>query len=183
MQVKKIFSFLFVILLSLNLSITSFAAALPEEGYTINFPYEYPVSPGDPEWYNFTNNDDMVAACQIPDTILCKMTTEALLESVLNYPMQIDIFMHGSLNKGLLAVSEYFNGLAELLNRRDLQNVLETKLSTEQLDEHNSTDYESYKREKIMSALYTFNLDVSNPSPNSTPDYVFTPRGSVVPVK
>lgn len=43
MQAKKIFSFLFVILLSLNLSITSFAAALPEEGYTINFPYEYPV--------------------------------------------------------------------------------------------------------------------------------------------
>ena len=78
------------------------------------------------------------------------MTTEALLESVLNYPMQIDIFMHGSLNKGLLAVSEYFNGLAELLNRRDLQNVLETKLSTEQLDEHNSTDYESYKREKML---------------------------------
>jgi hypothetical protein len=32
MQAKKIFSFLFVILLSLNLSITSFAAALPEEG-------------------------------------------------------------------------------------------------------------------------------------------------------
>ena len=183
MQVKKIFSFLFVILLSLNLSITSFAAALPEEGYTINFPYEYPVSPDDPEWYNFTNNDDMVAACQIPDTMLCKMTTEALLESVLNYPMQMDIFMHGSLNKGLLAVSEYFNGLAELLNRRDLQNVLETKMSIEQLDEHNSTDYDSYKREKIMTALYTFNLDVSNPSPNSTPDYVFTPRGSVVPVK
>ena len=50
MQAKKIFSFLFVILLSLNLSITSFAAALPEEGYTINFPYEYPVSPDDPEW-------------------------------------------------------------------------------------------------------------------------------------
>lgn len=32
MQAKKIFSFLFVILLSLNLSITSFAAALPEKG-------------------------------------------------------------------------------------------------------------------------------------------------------
>jgi len=52
----------------------------------------------------------------------------------------------------LLAVSEYFNGLDELLNRRDLQNVLETKMSTEELDEHNSTDYDSYKREKIMTA-------------------------------
>lgn len=49
-------------------------------------PYQYPITPADEAWADFKTSQEMYDACQIPDGVLTRMTTEALLETVLNYP-------------------------------------------------------------------------------------------------
>ena len=57
-----------------------------DEKIKIDVPYEYPLTPEDPEWKTIQLKDEKVAKCQIPENILKRMTTLALLETVLYYP-------------------------------------------------------------------------------------------------
>lgn len=52
--------------------------------------------------------------CQIPEDILGSMTTEALIETVVNYPLFINVFAYDNKKTGLEHVIGYFNGLQEL---------------------------------------------------------------------
>lgn len=87
--------------------------------FTIDTPYEYPVHPGMEEWEALDDHAKKIELCQIPEEILEKMTTEALAESVLNYPLLIDMYVWESNSKGYEFVSETFNGMYELRQRSD----------------------------------------------------------------
>lgn len=87
--------------------------------YTIDTPYEYPVHPGMEEWEALDDHAKKIELCQIPEEVLEKMTTEALAESVLNYPLLIDMYAWQSDSKGYDFVSETFNGMHELEQRSD----------------------------------------------------------------
>ncbi len=86
---------------------------------TITYPYDYPVKGGTEEWKAFTSLDEMLEACQIPESILKKMSTAGLVETVLNYPLLGNIYAYNSLQQGFEAVTAQFNGLEELLKRKD----------------------------------------------------------------
>jgi len=81
--------------------------------------YDYPIKPGTDGWRAFTSHDEMLEACQIPEDILKNMSTKALVKTVLEYPLLGDIHAYNSIQQGFEAVASRFNGLSELLNRKD----------------------------------------------------------------
>jgi hypothetical protein len=81
--------------------------------------YDYPIKPGTDGWKAFTTHDEMLEACQIPEDILKNMSTKALVETVLDYPLLGDMWAYNSIQQGFEAVASQFNGLPELLNRKD----------------------------------------------------------------
>lgn len=97
--------------------------------YLIDTPYEYPVKPGSNEWAAFTTGQQMVDACQIPSDILSKLTTKALAETCMNYPLYFQYTAPNDERDGIAYMIDSFNGLQELSNREDgvieLMNIYE----------------------------------------------------------
>ena len=87
--------------------------------YSITEAYQYPVVPGMEEWKKINSLQEKAEACQIPEDILGSMTTEALVETVVNYPLFINVFAYDNKKMGLEHVKGYFNGLQELYERDD----------------------------------------------------------------
>ena len=90
------------------------------QGYYITEPYEYPILPGTAEWEALPNNlAAKVNACAVPLDTLEHMTTGALLETVLTYPLLDNIFAFNTIEQGIESVSSYFHGINVLRERED----------------------------------------------------------------
>jgi hypothetical protein len=105
----------------------------------ISLPYDYPVKPGTDEWKKLQNQDEMIEVCQIPETILKNLSTEALAKTCLNYPLYPQITAYNNVQSGFDKFANNFNGFAELINRSDAGLVL--------LQKYRSMDPSSYPRE------------------------------------
>ena len=81
--------------------------------------YEYPVTPVDKEWGEFSSHQEMLDHCQLPEECVKAMTTEQLFDTVLKYPLLIDILFYDDVISGISEVAKQFNGLDELLKRED----------------------------------------------------------------
>ncbi|PIU19527.1 MAG: hypothetical protein COT18_07115 [Elusimicrobia bacterium CG08_land_8_20_14_0_20_59_10] len=82
--------------------------------------YDFPVKPGTAEWNALANTEERVKVCQIPELLLRKMSTAGLMETVLNYPFYWDIMASNSnLQDGFYGMAAHFNGIRELLRRKD----------------------------------------------------------------
>ena len=82
--------------------------------------YEFPIRPGMKEWKALSSYAEMLKACQIPEPILQKMSTAGLIETVLNYPLyMLTILAYDSMQQGFNVMAKRFNGIAELLERKD----------------------------------------------------------------
>jgi len=101
------------------------------------FRYQYEATPeDDPElWESFMSFDEMNAVSQINPAILPTLSTPELLEAVLSYTFFGNYFAYNTLQDGMDAVIEGFNGLQELLSRPDAGQVL--------LDFYSSVDVET----------------------------------------
>ena len=87
---------------------------------TIDRKYEFPVKPGSGTWRSFTTHKQMVEATKLPEKIATSLTTKALLETCLDYPLLGDIMLHNSPQRGLEVASRNFNGLQQLMERKDV---------------------------------------------------------------
>lgn len=135
---------LFMICMVLIISCGGFAV-LHQKQYTIDTPYEYPAQPGTEEWSALNGRIEMAEACQIPEEILENMTTEALVYTVLNYPLMIDIYAYDFYSEegdsyllAMESIATEFNGLQELKQRTDAVEVIQT------IDEADHFDTEDY---------------------------------------
>ena len=72
----------------------------PASSYTIDTPYEFPILPGTQEWIDLGDTLARRRACQVPDEILQHMTTDALLQTVLDYPFLSDMYAFNSFEQG-----------------------------------------------------------------------------------
>ncbi|MCR4598478.1 MAG: hypothetical protein K5678_05530 [Acetatifactor sp.] len=91
-----------------------------DQSNMITKPYDYPIKPGTQEWIALPSVIERREACEIPQEILERMTTSALVESVITYPFFIDtIGAFNSFEEGLNWVATYFSGIDELLSRSD----------------------------------------------------------------
>lgn len=95
-----------------------------ECNYAMDVPYEYPVIPETQEWAALQSLEEKLEVCAIPEEVLSGITTEALLETVIEYPLLINMYAFDSQDEGLDALIEGFNGLRELLNREDAGAVI-----------------------------------------------------------
>jgi len=91
---------------------------------SVGTPFEFPVQPGTPQWQDFTNHRQMLQATAIPEPMLKQLTTPALAQTVLDYPLFMDIKAYNSDQRGMDAVAKQFNGLRELLQRPDAGSAL-----------------------------------------------------------
>lgn len=85
----------------------------------IDTPYVYPIQPGTEEWAKLDSLDAKIAACKVDPELMNSMTTEALLETVLDYPLLPNIYAFSSAEIGIGSVSGYFEGLQMLHDRED----------------------------------------------------------------
>ena len=83
----------------------------------VDTPYVYPIQPGTEEWAKLDSLDAKIAACKVDPELMNSMTTEALLETVLDYPLLPNIYAFGSAELGIGSVSGYFEGLQMLRDR------------------------------------------------------------------
>ena len=86
--------------------------------------WDYPVKPGTEEWKKFQSNEEMVKACQIPESILQSLSTNELIDICLHYPLIYDVFAFNNTDEGLDKLFSDFNGIRELYKRKDASNNL-----------------------------------------------------------
>jgi hypothetical protein len=118
MKKFKILSLFLVAIAILVFAIMAFGGEQNSKPAT-DVAYDFPIKPGTEAWKKFTSHDEMLAATQIPADVLKGMSTRALVETCLNYPLYGDMMAYNSLQQGLDAVISRFNGLQELLKRED----------------------------------------------------------------
>lgn len=95
------------------------------KGYTVTLAYTYPVLPGTPEWKALADVIERREACSVPGELVAKMTTEALLETYLNYPLVSEIFFFNFYSGGFVSLQQHHQfGLNELMQREDLLKVV-----------------------------------------------------------
>lgn len=116
--------------------------------------YKFPIDTSDKkEWSNLESHDEMLDVCEIPDTILKDMSTDELINIVLDYPLLIDILAYDSWNDGLEALSQDFNGIRELLNREDgAEKLLNAYCKSEITDSESQTDLDEVLTIEFMEA-------------------------------
>lgn len=120
--------------------------------YTITEPYQYPVVPGMAEWKDLKSLQEKSEACQIPDDILSHMTTDALVETVMYYPLYINAFAYDIPKIGLSHIKEYYNGLQELYTRDDAIEKME-KFIKEKLPQLENAKFKGKWAELILEDL------------------------------
>lgn len=131
--------------------------------------YNFPVKSGTVEWKKFTTREEKIKATQIPDKTLKKLSTEALVETVLNYPLRADFLAFDTYEKGFNAVLSNFNGLAELVNRKDAGTMLLQKYKQLNQNAAVSSDDDTIKL-MITEALLSQTEITSKPSETEKKD-------------
>ncbi len=81
--------------------------------------WDFPVKPGSEEWGNLKTETERQNAMQIPSDILLNMGTEELVITCINYPDALKYRAYSNDYIGIEKVIEGFNGLRELLKRKD----------------------------------------------------------------
>lgn len=88
---------------------------------------------------------DKAKELQIPQEILLKIPTCNLIDSCLNFPYLINIFIYNDTKAGFREIVSNYNGFQELFNRKDLYSIVLEKVKelpskTEKLSTANSVD-------------------------------------------
>ncbi len=186
---KKFYKHGTVLILIVIISIlTQCFAAFAVNSHVINTPYDYPIKPGTAAWEELKTHDEMVAACRIPENILEKMSTEALTETVLNYPLLVDMFAMPTPYSGYEGTYILFNGLQELAGRKDAITVLNNyiaKTNTLTSSTNMGDELKLFYRDllidgMLISSYNEFQSDSNTVVPYYTLSYVYTPNGTAV---
>ena len=151
----------------------------------ITNPYEYPITPDSPQWRNFTQTSQMIEACQVPEDIVENMTTEALLETVLDYPLMVNVLVQNTPEIGYKFLLENNAAFRELVTRNDMIDVVDDKLFSEKLRSTAvKTDSEIVSEtglRMIYNVLAAKNSAYVAKASQVTNNNVKTPKGSKVP--
>lgn len=114
-----------------------------KEWKKVNGRYQYPVTPYDKEWGNYMLSSERYAACQIPQKILNELSTEELLELVLDCPLMISMSLHDTIVEGVKILAQEFNGMHELLSREDSLAVVSRYYADYKIPEKQRLDYDA----------------------------------------
>jgi hypothetical protein len=102
--------------------------------FYISDTYKYPIMPGTSEWKELKSRDKMVEVCQIPGKKIKSISTEGLLETLLNYPLINDYYFFDNLQDGFNNIKNENNGFKELYKRKDIYKVITERYELMSLD-------------------------------------------------
>ena len=135
----------------------------------LNTAFQYPVTQEDAGWENLNTLEKKIEACEVPNGTVEHMTTKALVETVVNYPLIINIYAFNTFEDGIQSVSEYFNGLSELISRKDAMEELAAYSEQNDVWDEN-TDVSFYCAKDLLAYLEskmqnstTSDIDPTNP--------------------
>lgn len=173
----------------------TFASQIPLlEESQIDTPYEYPITPDmKEEWLELSLTGNRWEACEIPEDILSRLTTSALVETVANYPLMVDLFAFDTIEEGYQVIKGRFNGLEELEKRMNEEPTTVTNSFYQCLQSfetrNEKTNWEVVKEDyfrnifSILEENATFTYSSIENTPRYTTTYVLTPNGSQVSAK
>lgn len=154
----------------------------------IDEPYEYPVLPGTVQWQEMTK-EERYASCYVERAIAENMTTEALLQTVLDYPYYDNVYAYNSFAEGLMYVSEYCPPLQVLLERDATMATIESYVSDVTVmdilyDGKNGFNHNQFDAQALLKylSLCKESAGDNDNSVRSVSTYVYTPRGTAVSV-
>ncbi len=93
-----------------------------------------------PIWSNTVSRIERGKMVQIPEDMLSDLSTDDLIEAVLDYPFFIDVYAFNNIQTAVDIMYDSFNGLRELTSRSDLVPALIEKYRAEPVAEKNSDD-------------------------------------------
>lgn len=138
--------FLMILLINLAFAFTLYLYAKDQ--------YTFPMRPGISGWEGLDSHEAKVKATQIPPERLASMSTESLIETCLSYPLLGDIFAFSTLQQGFERVGSDFNGLKELLNRKDAGRKLLAKYKEVNESAFNENWTDAEKGTLIMRLIF-----------------------------
>ena len=112
----------------------------------IDRPYEYPVLPGTEEWAS-RDVAELYQEVKVPDGLAERMTTPALLETVLTYPFIVSIYASSYTISFAERVADFrkeFLPLDVLLRRKDVGEALENYINSHK-EENQETSAERFQ--------------------------------------
>lgn len=177
---KKMFVVTLFVMIGLSIGTPVFAEN-NEHDYSIDEAYTYPIIPETSEWNALETINDKLEACQIPEAILSELTTPALIESVANYPLSVNLYAYNNLEEGYNKVKEQFNGLAEL-ERRMIKEPGKTQVAIDDFMQSNvktvsdGDGFQSFYMNRIKDCL----VRTSYGTPRAIITSLKTPMGSAV---
>lgn len=123
--------------------------------------YIYPLRPGMEGWKNLTTHQQMIDTCQIPQRELTVMSTEALVQSCLDFPLWGDLFffINGNLKGALNNYNETLFAMKELMKRQDAGSAV--MLRYERMYPECVKKYSGYEKAKFVYQFFAFELIMS----------------------
>ena len=117
------------VFLALSAALAVGAWAVTERSaYPVTEPYQFPVTTDSPEWAELAEAGLARNACRMPAGLAEQMTSEALLETALDYPYVTDMLAYSDVVSGFWTNANYNDALAELVTRPDAAAVVEDAL-------------------------------------------------------
>ncbi|MBR6812321.1 MAG: hypothetical protein IKM51_03005 [Oscillospiraceae bacterium] len=147
-HVKRLVSFLLAAALMMTVPAYAYDAPSGEVGLS-NVAHVYAVKPGTDEWV-YMSVEQRLASCRVTQAEVEAMTTEALIETIVNYPYLVNIFAYDTIEMGIEMVSNHFPGIEELFERADCQSELSKFI--------NKVGVFSSSKEEILKRIYALEL-------------------------
>ena len=119
---KKTLSLLVLLVTIFSFATGGRALAQTAEDVTKGSPsdaYVFPIQPGSDAWRAFMQHTDMVAATQVPLKTLQSMSTEGLIETVLSYPLRIDMLLRMDLKLSQYSLMVFPSCLDDLMQEQN----------------------------------------------------------------
>lgn len=113
-------------------------------------------------WTSETSYEEKLKNCQIPEKILKEMTTKGLVETCLNFPFLLDVYVFDNFQEGFDRITSHFNGVTELYKREDAATILleyYSKIRKEYLNKPDLLDAK-YKNKRGMFVIFLDNIEL-----------------------
>jgi len=126
----------------------------------------------------------MIEACKIPENILKNMTTEALFETMMNYPLLSDMLFYDDKDLGYKIMKENCSLFNELFSRSDVKEVFELYASSELYTCSSAIPFEEQIKLTCFNIIYNSEFEESYQIMSAgevTNSNVKTPNGTKVP--
>lgn len=111
--------------------------------YSVAQNFYQDVIQGD-EWRSVENRMERGEKLQLSESMLEHMSTDALIEAVLDYPFFSDIYFFDNIQDGFKSMFSSFNGVQELAKRDDAGTVLLGRYCAEAVPENVLPDFAEY---------------------------------------